>query len=71
MARSIAQKDGLLQDAQAALDEAQEEQNRVSAEFERLKSIQQHAEATQEGLKTELLAVQRELIPAGRTGGLP
>ncbi len=57
----IAQKDELLQDAQAALDEAQEEQNRVSAEFERLKSIQQHAEATQEGLKTELLAVQREL----------
>lgn len=57
----IAEKDRLLQDAQAALDEAQEEQNRVSAEFERLKSIQQHAEATQEGLKTELLAVQREL----------
>ncbi len=57
----IAEKDRLLQDAQAALDEAQEEQNRVGAEFERLKSIQQHAEATQEGLKTELLAVQREL----------
>lgn len=57
----IAEKDQLLQNAQAALDEAQEEQNRVSAEFDRLKNIQQHAEATQEGLKTELLAVQREL----------
>ena len=57
----IAQKDQLLQNAQSALDEAQDEQGRVSSEFERLKSIQQNAEATQEGLKTELLAVQREL----------
>jgi len=57
----IAEKDQLLQNAQSALDEVQDEQGRVSAEFERLKSIQQSAEATQEGLKTELLAVQREL----------
>lgn len=57
----IAEKDELLQRAQSALDEAQDEQERVGAEFERLKSIQQNAEATQEGLKTELLAVQREL----------
>lgn len=57
----IGEKDQLLHNAQEALDEAQEEQGRVSAEFERLKSMQQHAEATQEGLKTELRAVQREL----------
>lgn len=57
----IAEKDQLLQNAQAALEEAQDEQGRVNTEFERLKSIQQQAEATQEGLKTELLAVQREL----------
>jgi chromosome segregation ATPase len=57
----IAEKDQLLQNAQCALDEAQDAQGRVAAEFERLKSIQQSAEATQEGLKTELLAVQREL----------
>lgn len=56
-----AEKDRLLQDAQSALEEAQEEQGRVRAEFEHLKSVQQYAEATQEGLKTELLAVQREL----------
>lgn len=57
----IAEKDRALQDAQAALDEAQEQQNRVGEEFERLKNAQQQAEATQEGLKTELVAVQREL----------
>lgn len=57
----IAEKDQLLQNAQSALDEAQDEQERVASEFERLKTIQQNAEATQGGLKTELLAVQREL----------
>ena len=57
----ISEKDQVLQNAQSALDEAQDEQGRVIAEFERLKSIQQNAEATQEGLKTELRAVQREL----------
>jgi len=58
--REIAEKNKALEDAQAALDEAREDQNRVAEEFERLKAAQQHAEATQEGLKTELLAVQRE-----------
>lgn len=61
MKSEIAEKDALLQNAQSALDEALEEQDRVSTEFDRLKSTQQQAEATQEGLKTELLAVQREL----------
>jgi len=59
--RELAEKDRALEAAQSALEEAQDEQNRVSEEFEVLKASQQHAEATQDGLKTELLAVQREM----------
>lgn len=59
--RELEEKNAALGAAQTALEEAQDEQARVSEEFERLKTAQQHAEATQEGLKTELMAVQREM----------
>ena len=59
--RELAERDRALEAAQAALEDAQNDYNQMQAEFDRLKSAQQQAEATQEGLKTELMAVQREL----------
>lgn len=54
-------KDSALQSAQASMDAAQDDHNRMLAEFESLSQVQQQAEAAQEGMKTELLAVQREM----------
>ncbi len=57
----LAARDNALQEANDTLQRAQEDQQRVASEFEVLTETLKQSEATQEGLKTELIAVQREL----------
>lgn len=54
-------KNQALENAQESLEQAQGDQQKAASEFEALSHAQSQAEAAQEGLKTELMAVQREM----------